>query len=164
MKLIRILCFCALIFLPVVSGCSVSGTGESRSTDEPSSQFVFPSDFTTGASAQANELFECSDCDFNDPALIASLFADSDNDGRANYEELLLGTDPFDPLDGPDIDGDGIPNGQDPDVDGDGILNVVGIDIDGDGLTNDLDDDADADGIPDLLDEDDNADGEPDGR
>ena len=50
--------------------------------------------------------------------LLAALALDSDNDGRSDLEELVLGNDPFDPLDGPDIDGDGIPNGEEPDVAG----------------------------------------------
>ena len=37
---------------------------------------------------------------------------------------------------GPDVDGDGIPNFLDPDIDGDGIGNGYDFDIDGDGLPN----------------------------
>ncbi|MBM4280151.1 MAG: VWA domain-containing protein [Deltaproteobacteria bacterium] len=90
-----------------------------------------------------------------------------------------------------DVDGDGIPNGEDGDVDGDGYPNAVDLDIDGDRIPNEIDDDidsdgtangdddtpfganpdgvvgpwadADADGEPNLLDADDDNDGVPDG-
>jgi hypothetical protein len=45
-----------------------------------------------------------------------------------------------------DLDGDGIPDGEDDDVDGDGILNDDDDDDDGDGTLDDDDDDADSDG------------------
>lgn len=91
-----------------------------------------------------------------------------------------------------DVDGDGIPNGEDGDVDGDGYPNAVDLDIDGDRIPNEIDDDidsdgtangdddtpfganpdgvvgpwadADADGEPNLLDADDDNDGVPDGE
>jgi hypothetical protein len=46
-----------------------------------------------------------------------------------------------------DVDGDGIPNGEDDDVDGDGIPNENDDDVDGDGIKNEDDDDVDGDGI-----------------
>ena len=46
-----------------------------------------------------------------------------------------------------DIDGDGIPNGDDPDVDGDGIPNGEDPDVDGDGVPNGDDPDVDGDGV-----------------
>lgn len=115
----------------------------------------------------------------NEPSSdeIAAILAarDSDHDGRSDFDELAMGTDPNNPTDGPDIDGDGIPNGQDPDVDGDGVPNAYDIDIDGDGLLNSFDSDMDGDGIENLVDidkdgdgvenkkdPDDNADGQPD--
>ncbi len=48
-----------------------------------------------------------------------------------------------------DLDGDGIPNGEDPDVDGDGIPNGQDGDDDGDGIPDNEDDDDNGDGIPD---------------
>ena len=116
------------------------------------------------------------DClDDLDPDVVAALLADSDGDGRRDVDEALLGTDPLDPTDGPDIDGDGIPNGEDDDVDGDGAFNGNDSDIDGDGilngndgdrdgdgLLNAQDDDGDGDGIDDARDRDDDGDGETD--
>ncbi len=117
----------------------------------------------------------CGICTVMDPQVVAVLNTDSDNDGRNDLDELIAGTDPRDPTDGPDIDGDGILNGDDPDVDGDGIyngfdfdvdgdgmLNVGDVDIDGDGIVNFLDFDDDGDGLLDEYDIDDNADGVPD--
>ncbi len=95
------------------------------------------------------------------PCLVL-LELDSDHDGLSDVEELMIGNDPNDPSDGPDIDGDGLPNGEDPDVDGDGFLNAVDVDIDGDGILNSFDPDDDADGLPDAIDFDDDADGIPD--
>jgi len=51
-----------------------------------------------------------------------------------------------------DIDGDGIPNGQDPDVDGDGIDNINDPDVDKDGQHNSVDTDDDNDGTTDSQD------------
>jgi len=106
---------------------------------------------------------------------LAALLADYDNDGRSNLDELIEGADPYNASDGPDIDGDGIPNGDDPDVDGDGIPNKHDFDVDGDrifnghdrdidadGLLNDDDPDADGDGLSDRFDLDDDGDDEPD--
>jgi len=60
-----------------------------------------------------------------------------------------------------DIDGDGIPNGQDPDVDGDGIPNGQDRDVDGDGLSNadPAETDIDCDGLADGVDRDVDGDG-----
>ncbi len=77
----------------------------------------------------------------------AALLGDCDGDGLADWEELLLGGEICNPFDGPDIDGDGIENGEDDDVDGDGIENGDDPDVDGDGLLNGEDDDVDGDGI-----------------
>ena len=108
---------------------------------------------------------------------ISGLLGDSDGDGLTDLEEIIAALDPLNPYDGIDVDGDGIPNGEDFDVDGDGIpnaydidvdgdgeLNFVDDDIDGDGLLNALleDDDDDGDGIDNLIDNDDDADGFPD--
>ncbi len=93
---------------------------------------------------------------------------DSDGDGWMDSIENQCG---------PDLDGDGIPDGTDPnnasdspnDFDGDGICDALDDDIDGDGLDNDLDDvdfdsntsasDTDGDGIVDIDDLDDDNDG-----
>ena len=93
---------------------------------------------------------------------------DSDGDGWMDSIENQCG---------PDLDGDGIPDGTDPnnasdspnDFDGDGICDALDDDIDGDGLDNDLDDvdfdadpsatDTDGDGVVDNDDEDDDNDG-----
>jgi len=94
------------------------------------------------------------------PDEIAALLGrDSDNDGANDFEELLAGHDPLDPTDGPDIDGDGLPNNEDPDVDGDGLLNGEDEDVDGDGLLNGADDDVDGDGVPNANDSDIDGDG-----
>ena len=68
----------------------------------------------------------------------------------------------------PDVDGNGIANGNDSDVDGDGIPNGSDPDIDGDGVPNGQDWDADGDGIPNGSDIDADGDGltgadDPDG-
>ncbi|MDD9941317.1 MAG: thrombospondin type 3 repeat-containing protein [Myxococcales bacterium] len=108
-------------------------------------------------------------------ALAAVFAIDTDRDGTSDGDELANGTDPNDPREGgdldgdhienrldPDVDGDGIDNGEDPDVDGDGIPNRADDDIDGDGILNIEDDDDDGDGEPDSSDPDDNADGADD--
>ena len=100
-------------------------------------------------------------CDGGECALLLSAI-DSDNDGANDLEELERGDDPNDPTDGPDIDGDGIPNGRDFDVDGDGVSNFIDADIDGDGLLNAFDNDADGDGESNLIDTDADGDGSPD--
>jgi hypothetical protein len=107
--------------------------------------------------------------------VIAALFRDSDGDGTLDIYEVQNGTDPLDPTEGGDIDGDGVPNqldndvdgdgadnSNDPDIDGDGIANGDDDDVDGDGEDNDEDDDDDGDGTPDDEDEDDDNDGEDD--
>jgi len=104
-------------------------------------------------------LGEGTTCGFDRCVVILTL--DSDNDGRTDLEEEAIGTDPFDPTDGPDIDGDGIPNGIDLDVDGDGIPNSRDPDIDGDGILNGVDLDVDGDGIPNFRDLDIDGDGVP---
>lgn len=91
--------------------------------------------------------------------LVAWLQSDLDGDGLTNEIELEFGLDPQDPTDGPDIDGDGIPNYRDDDVDGDGIVNQTDPDIDGDGLFNFLDADIDGDAVPNAIDFDIDADG-----
>jgi len=123
----------------------------------------------------ANVCGGCSDLSDEELAIV-SLFVDSDGDGLLDIEEIVAALDPNNPFDGPDVDGDGIENGEDPDVDGDGILNAYDRDVDGDGIDNVDDDDIDGDGllsrlldrdddgdgIPDLIDNDDDADGFPD--
>lgn len=42
------------------------------------------------------------------PEVLAALLGDRDGDGRTDLQESALGTDPLDPTDGPDIDGDGL--------------------------------------------------------
>lgn len=91
--------------------------------------------------------------------LTAWLASDTDHDGLPNGIELDFGLDFEDPTDGPDIDGDGVPNFEDDDVDGDGIPNDCDPDIDGDDVANVRDDDIDGDAIPDELDFDIDADG-----
>lgn len=97
-----------------------------------------------------------------DEEIAAILSRDSDGDGLSDLEEVAQGGNPDNPLDGPDLDGDGILNGSDPDVDGDGLENAVDPDIDGDGRVNGFDDDADADGLLEADDDDDDGDGVPD--
>jgi len=97
--------------------------------------------------------------DEREQALAAWLKSDWDGDGLPTEIELKFGLDPQDPTDGPDIDGDGIPNYRDNDVDGDGVINETDPDIDGDGIPNDLDGDVDGDGVPDEVDFDSDADG-----
>lgn len=80
-------------------------------------------------------------------AELEAVLSDYDNDGRNNLEELMMGNDPYNPTDGPDIDGDGIPNGEDEDTDGDGVPNKYDFDVDNDGIFNGLDPDIDADGL-----------------
>ena len=89
-----------------------------------------------------------------------SAVIDSDGDGFADYEEILLGTDPFDFRNFPtDIDKDGILDFYDGDIDNDGYLNendqyptdpLEWVDADGDGIPDNLDNDDDNDGIPDI--------------
>jgi hypothetical protein len=92
-----------------------------------------------------------------DPTVLL-LLSDRDHDGLSDRDEMELGLDPDDPHDGPDVDGDNVPNGDDPDVDGDGIPNRHDFDLDGDGLFNGLDPDVDADGL--LNHDDPDADGD----
>ncbi len=87
------------------------------------------------------------------------LQVDTDHDGLTNGIELEFGLNPEDPTDGPDRDGDGIPNTADTDIDGDGIPNSTDVDIDGDGIDNSFDPDTDGDMIPDRMDTDDDGDG-----
>jgi len=101
----------------------------------------------------------CGICNVMDPLVVAAMDVDTDNDGRSDFDELVEGKDPEDPTDGPDIDGDGIPNEDDPDVDGDGILNGFDLDVDGDGVLNVFDPDIDGDGVVNFIDVDDDGDG-----
>ena len=79
---------------------------------------------------------------------------------NSSLDEIIAGLNPFSPFDGPDIDGDGIENGEDPDVDGDGTTNAYDDDVDGDGIPIRDDDDIDGDGLlNDILDNDDDGDG-----
>lgn len=89
----------------------------------------------------------CPDLSDNELLVIAALLGDSDHDGRSDIDEILAGLDPLNRFDGPDIDGDGILNGEDDDVDGDGTLNAYDDDVDGDGIKNEDDDDIDGDGL-----------------
>jgi hypothetical protein len=90
-------------------------------------------------------------------AVLAAL--DTDGDGRNDLDELTQGADPNEASDGPDVDGDGVPNAIDPDIDGDTIENAADLDMDGDGTLNGSDPDIDADGLPNAADPDDDADG-----
>jgi predicted outer membrane repeat protein len=112
--------------------------------------------------------------------------ADRDGDGLSDAEELRLGTDPDDPdtdddtlydgfevENGPDRDGDGVPDPLDEDDDNDGLPTrqemttdadgdgAVDIDLDEDGVINAWDRDSDNDG---YLDGDEQGDADHDGR
>ncbi|MEE2025772.1 thrombospondin type 3 repeat-containing protein [Alkalimonas mucilaginosa] len=97
-------------------------------------------------------------------------FVDNDMDGVDDIKELALGMDPTNPdMDGDgivdgneywvfingvlnhDVDSDGVPNWLDLDSDGDGIADAIEglLDMDGDGLPNFVDLDSDGDGVPD---------------
>lgn len=162
-------CHCA----PAVPGTRTAGavdavesserTGESSDAlwplDESASLSAFPPD----AGDSIGENLPGRSYDDRD-ALLALWPMDSDGDGRSDFDEVVSGSDPHDPTDGPDIDGDGIPNEEDDDVDGDGIPNAYDDDIDGDGIPNPVDLDRDGDGLLDLLDTDDDGDDVPDTR
>ena len=111
----------------------------------------------------ANECDGCPDLTEGERDF-TSLLVDSDGDGLLDLDEIIAALNPHDPTDGPDIDGDGIPNSEDPDVDGDGIDNAYDRDIDGDGIENSEEDDPDADGRDNDEDNDDDGDGVPDSR
>jgi len=101
----------------------------------------------------------CASCVSNAEVIAVLKSLDTDNDGRSDYDELATGNDPRDPTDGPDIDGDGVPNGEDLDVDGDRIPNAYDRDIDNDSIINDLDNDRDGDFLANSEDNDDDGDG-----
>ena len=84
---------------------------------------------------------------------------DSDNDGLSDADEIVIGTDPFDP----DTDNDSLMDGTEVDMAmGTGCPNPLVYDSDGDGLsdgsevltigTNPCNSDTDGDGIPDNID------------
>ncbi len=142
---------CALL----LAGCPAIGPETAANGDLP--------DFGSRSSVSERDCFRPEDGRFDTSCLsdaeLAALLSDMDNDGASNLEELKAGKDPDNPLDGPDIDGDGIDNGDDDDVDGDGVPNKHDFDVDGDSLFNGVDNDIDADG---LLNKDD-ADADGDG-
>lgn len=72
---------------------------------------------------------------------------DSDGDGVSDGEEKKLGTDPTNPLDGKDLNGNGIPDDLEGDTDGDGIPDYKEIE----NGTEPDNPDSDNDGIPDGL-------------
>jgi hypothetical protein len=112
------------------------------------------------AAADANQIADAGvDGNERDRRILAWLNSDTDQDGLPNRFELEYGLDLEDPTDGPDIDGDGVPNFEDNDVDGDGLINETDPDIDGDEVPNGDDDDVDGDAVPDELDFDVDADG-----
>ena len=86
---------------------------------------------------------------------------DDDNDGYSDDLEAKYGTGPKDPQEFPaDLDGDGIPDGEDLDLDGDGVDNsqdafpqdpAESADTDGDGEGDTADVDDDGDGYPDAT-------------
>ncbi|MGC1439687.1 MAG: putative Ig domain-containing protein [Burkholderiaceae bacterium] len=101
--------------------------------------------------------------------LVQSL--DTNNDGVINSNDATGGTDANEngiddaiealDLNGPDTDGDGIPDTTDPDDDNDGVLDISdafpldateSVDTDGDGQGNNADTDDDNDGTPDASD------------
>ncbi len=90
-------------------------------------------------------------------------FEDSDGDRVLDQDELLLGTDPFDPDSDNDRIDDGVETafGVGPDTDGDGAIDALDSDSDGDGLMDFVEGvvDTDGDGRADFRDEDDDGDG-----
>jgi hypothetical protein len=95
---------------------------------------------------------------------------DSDGDGIPDYDELRIGTDPYNP----DTDGDGLSDGYEVgdlsnprDSDGDGVIDALDDDDDGDGIPTAVEIgpdrtspvDTDGDGTPDYLDLDSDGDG-----
>lgn len=74
------------------------------------------------------------------PPTVKPISNDFDNDGISNKDEILYGTNPFDP----DSDDDGIIDGNETlwnrDVDGDGLINALDPDSDGDLLLDSLED------------------------
>ncbi len=143
---------CALVLVPLVAIVTLAGcveiVAESASRSLPA-----PQDMTPANDAATD------DEDERQRLLIAWLQSDLDKDGLSAEFELKYGLDPDDPTDGPDIDGDGIPNYRDNDVDGDGVINETDPDIDGDGIANGRDRDVDGDAVPDEIDFDMDSDG-----
>src|SRR5262245_17990861 len=117
-----------LLFL---CGCPAAQTEVAGSSVDPSENLL---DTLQGFDPDASSAADGSALSQPDGAdeLIALRRRDSDGDGRNDLDELTGGFDPLNPTDGPDIDGDKVPNAQDPDVDGDHIPNAYDDDIDGD--------------------------------
>jgi hypothetical protein len=152
-----------------VAAAGLPGSTASPSTSESGTQSEEPSGIVgfPGTGSGSGNLGT------TDEELIALLsLQDRDRDGASDLEEIIAGTDPDDPTDGGDrdgdgvldrvdndLDGDGIDDAEDSDVDGDGIENSQDRDIDGDGIENGEDEDADGDGLLVPEDSDDDGDG-----
>ncbi len=177
-------CACIGVLIPASCDSPPTATGQSQASgvaaaevtgSTASSESEAQSGVPSGASGLPDIVPGSENVGNTDEELIALLLQDRDHDGTSDLEEIIAGTDPDDPSDGadtdgdeipnsidPDVDGDGIENGSDPDVDGDGILNGDDDDVDGDGLLAPEDSDDDGDGIADDEDDDDDGDGEED--
>lgn len=144
----RLLVSAGSILLLVSLGCGLDPSVDSM----PASQVI---------SLEGGQDVDDSGINASDLLILALASEDSDNDGLSDYDELNQGLDPDDPTDGPDRDGDGIPNEADSDVDGDGVINKDDPDIDGDGIFNGFDLDIDGDHIANASDLDMDGDGIP---
>ncbi|WP_150452087.1 Calx-beta domain-containing protein [Arenibacter lacus] len=107
--------------------------------DAPEGDYTFK--FTTNSAVAP-----CADASVEVTISVSNCLLDSDGDGLYDRDEIILGTDPFNP----DTDGDGIMDGVEvgPDLDNP-------IDTDGDGIIDALESmvlDADNDGVVDQLD------------
>lgn len=143
-------------------GCDATPPTIAAATESPG-ESLSPADDGASPSNSSEAVFQPESAPpWTEEELVVLLSRDSDGDGESDGEEVVAGSDPFDPLDDRDVDGDGVPNAEDDDVDGDGVRNADDADIDGDGRDNVDDDDDDGDGESDVSDDDADGDGEPD--